>query len=84
MKPNIPVPLLCKQSLWDLFDDPCTDLARKCWNSPWKIISNTDAFLDRMAWEVTNKAALMGSGPVPYIVLVRWLSANDVVDDIRN
>jgi hypothetical protein len=28
---NIPSPLLCDKSLWDLFADPSADLPRKCW-----------------------------------------------------
>jgi DNA ligase-4 len=79
---NISSPPLCDKSLRDIFADPGTDLLRTCWRCPLEITSNRDAFLDRVKLQVKKKAAAVGQGSIPYIVLVYWPSTSDVLDGI--
>ena len=84
MAPNIPSPLLCDKSLWDLFADPFTDLLRTCCRCPLEITSNRGAFLDGVTQQMTSEAAAVGQGFIPCIVLVHWPSASDVLDGIKS
>ncbi|KAK5332478.1 hypothetical protein LTR98_011400 [Exophiala xenobiotica] len=82
--PDIPVPLLCDTSLWDLFNDPSIDVAGTCWNSPLGITSRKEVFLDGVTGRMTNKAGCRGHALIPHIVLVNWSSTSDVLNGIQN
>ncbi|KAK5356244.1 hypothetical protein LTS03_011709, partial [Exophiala xenobiotica] len=82
--PDIPVPLLCDTSLWDLFNDPSIDIAGTCWNAPFEITSRKDVFLDGVTGRMTHKAGWRGHVLIPHIVLVNWSSTRDVLNGIQS
>ncbi|KAK5344797.1 hypothetical protein LTR61_011428 [Exophiala xenobiotica] len=82
--PEIPVPLLCDTSLWDLFHDPTVDVAAACWKSPLEITSRKEVFLDGVTGRMTNKAGWRGHALIPHIVLVNWSSTSDVLNGIQS
>ncbi|KAK5219359.1 hypothetical protein LTR47_011506 [Exophiala xenobiotica] len=82
--PDIPVPLLCDTSLWDLFHDSAVDVAAACWKSPLEITSRKEVFLDGVTGRMTNKAGWRGHALIPHIVLVNWSSTSDVLNGIQS
>ena len=84
MIPYVPSPLLCDQSLWALFADPSTDLLGTCCRCPGEITSNTDVFLDGVTRQMTIKTAATGQNLIPFLVLVHWPSASDVLHGMKS